>query len=435
MRFAVFALLACLGLAAPQSQPARPLSPAAPPPDLATLGAQAFRAGYSLTAMAAWRDRYLKTGGSLNHFQHGREILSAFAGEIYPNTDTLQSSAWVELSSGPVSLSVPATGSRYLSLQFVSAWADTFAVVSRKQLEGRAVTLYLTPPGWSGDVPAGYRRIACPTSMLFVMLRLFVAAEGDVAPVRTLQQEFVFSPTSAPRPVPASTLDALGALLPANPPPLSLRPIFERLAPLGLSLDKGFDPSVLGSESRRSVDSAIALSRKDLPGLKRKPRRAEKGWILWDAGLAVPGTLEERIARAQNGPDAFAALPDTEVVYAFSYADSSGQPLRGDRRYVITLGPDSLPPVDGFWSLTVYTAAGKTVFGARPSIHSSTPYLHTMPNGSVRITLGPSMPLAEQFNWLPLQPGEGVHLVLRLYQPRRSVLDGSWRLPAIIPLS
>ena len=422
MRYAVLVLLACSGLVA------QPL-------DLETLGAQAFRSGYPLTAMAVWRDRYLKSGGSLNHFQHGREILSAFANESYPNTDTLQSSAWVELSSGPVTLSVPATGSRYITIQFVSAWAETFAVLSRKQLDGHATTLYLTPPGWSGTVPAGFQQIPCPSSMLYVMLRLFVAAEGDVASVRALQQQFVFSAAPAPRPVPTSAIEELGALLPANPPPPSLRAVFERMAPLGLSLDKGFDPAVLDSESRRAVDAAIERSRKDLPSSQRKSRRADGGWIVWDAGPAVPTTLEERISRAHDGPDRFAALPDVEAVYAVCYTDSNGRPLRGERRYVITLDPRALPPVNGFWSFTVYTASGKTFFGARQSIHSLTPYLHTTPSGSIRITLGPALPLAEQYNWLPLQPGEGVSVVLRLYEPRREILDGSWRLPAIVPAS
>jgi hypothetical protein len=434
MRPAALALLACLGLVAQPPDAVRPLDPAQPL-DLDTLGAQAFRSGYPLTAMAVWRDRYLKAGGSLHHFLHHREILSAFANERYPNTDTLESSAWVELSSGAVTLSVPATGSRYVTIQFIGAWTQTFAVLSRKDLDGRPATLYLTPPGWTGATPPGYRRIACPTSMVAVWLRLFVGGEGDVRSVRGLQEQFVFSGPPELRPAPSSFLEALGALLPANPPPAMLRPAFERLAPLGLTLDKGFDPSVLDAESRRTLDAAIALSRKDLPRIARQPRRTEPGWVVFDSGPAMPATLEEMIVRASNGPDAFAALPDTEVLYAAGIADSNGQRLQGDRRYVITLDPDSLPPVDGFWSLTVYTASGKTVFGARPSIHSSTPYLNRTASGAIRITLGPSMPLAEQYNWLPLQPGEGVHVVLRLYQPRRAALDGSWRLPAIVAAS
>jgi hypothetical protein len=428
MRPAVLALLACVGLAAQPLSPAQPL-------DLDTLGAQAFRAGYPLSAMAVWRDRFLKAGGSLHHFLHHREILSAFANERYPNVDTLESSAWVELSSGPVTLSVPAAGSRYVTIQFISAWTQTFAIVSRKDLDGRAATLFLTPPGWSGSTPAGYRRIACPTSIVAVWLRLFVGGEGDVASVRGLQQQFVFSTAPALPAAPATFLEALGALLPANPPPPSLRSAFDRFKPLGLTLDKGFDPTVLDAESRRSIDAAIALSRKDLLQIARQPRRAEPGWVVFDSGPAMPATLEEMIARASNGPVAFAALPDTEALYAAGYTDSNGQRLQGDRRYVITLEPDALPPVDGFWSLTVYTASGRTVFGARPSIHSSTPYLNKTASGAIRITLGPSMPLAEQYNWLPLQPGEGVHVVLRLYQPRQAALDGTWRLPAIVPVS
>jgi hypothetical protein len=341
----------------------------------------------------------------------------------------------VELSSGPVTLSVPATGSRYLTIQFISAWTETFAIVSRKELDGRAATLYLTPPGWTGAAPPGYRRIACPTSIVAVRLRLFVGGEGDLASVRSLQRQFVFSSAPPLPPTPSTFLEALGALLPANPPPPALRSAFERLASIGLSVDRGFDPNVLDAESRRDLDSAIALSRKDIPRLTRQQRRVGAGWVVFGSGPAIPRTLEERIARADAGPDAFAALPDPELVYAVGSADSNGEPLQGDRRYVITLAPADPPPVDGFWSFTVYTASGRTVFGARNSIHSSTPYLNKTADGSVRITLGPSLPLAEQYNWLPLEPGEGARVVLRLYQPHRAVFDGSWRPPAIVPAS
>jgi hypothetical protein len=141
------------------------------------------------------------------------------------------------------------------------------------------------------------------------------------------------------------------------------------------------------------------------------------------------------IVRATNGPEAFAALPVTEALYAAGLADSHGERPQDDRRYVITLDPDALPPVDSFWSFTVYNSSGMTVFGARHSIHSATPYLNKTDSGAIRITLGPAMPLAEQYNWLPLQPGEGVHVLLRLYQPRQAALDGTWRLPAIVPAS
>jgi hypothetical protein len=429
MRSAAFALLACLGLAA------LPLDPAAQPLDFDTLGAQALRTGYPLLAMAAWRDSFLKAGGSLNRFTHRREMLSAFADETFPNSDTLSSTAWVELAEGPVTLRVPATGGRYITIQFVSAWTDSFLILSRKDLDGHAAMLYLTQPGWSGAVPPGYRQVPCPTSMVAVWLRLFVAGEGDVPSVRVLQQQFSFSGTPSPRQTPKAFLEALGALLPPNPPPAPLRAAFERFEPLGLSLRSGFEPCILSPESRRSVDAAIELARKDLPPRPtRKPRRLDGGWALYDAGPAIPATLQERIFRARSGPSAFAALPATELVYAVGYADADGELLQGNRRYVVTFDPGSMPPSDGFWSFSVYTASGRTVFGARHSLHSFSPYLNKTSGGSIRITLGPSVPLAEQSNWLPLQPGEGVRLVLRLYQPRRPALDGSWRLPAIAPI-
>jgi hypothetical protein len=428
MRSAAFVLLACLGLAAQQTDHV------APRIDFETLGAQAFHFGYPLMAMAAWRDSDMKAGGALNHFSHHRELLSAFAAEAYPNMDTLYSTAWVDLSSGPVTLRVPAAGGRYMTLQFISAWTDTFAILSRKDLDGQAATLYLTPPGWQGAAPAGFRQLPCPTSIVAVWLRLFVAGEGDVPAVRTLQDQFVFSGAPLPRPAPAAFLERLGALLPSNPPPAPLRATFERLEPLGLSIRKGFDPAALNAETRRSVDEAIELARKDVPPRPaRQPRWMDGGWAVYDAGPAIPATHEERMLRARGGPDAFAALPAPEFIYAVGYADSNGDPLRGDRRYVITFEAGSMPPVDGFWSFSVYTDRGKTVFGARQSVHSFSPYLNRTADGSIRITLGPWLPLAEQSNWLPLEPGEGVRLMLRLYRPRLPVLDGSWRMPAIVP--
>jgi len=152
-----------------------------------------------------------------------------------------------------------------------------------------------------------------------------------------MQRQFVFSAAPAVQTTPPTFLEALGALLTANPPPPGLRSTFQRLASIGLSVDKGFDPTVLDAESRSSLDAAIALSRKDIPRLAQQPRRGEAGWVIFDFGPAVPGTLEEMIARAHIGPDAFAALPGTELAYAVGYADSGGQPLQGDRRYVVTL--------------------------------------------------------------------------------------------------
>ena len=159
----------------------------------------------------------------------------------------------------------------------------------------------------------------------------------------------------------------------------------------------------------------------------------EGGWAIYDAGEAIPPTLDERIFRAQGGPGAFAALPRSASVYALAYADSNGEPLRGDRSYVITLDAASTPPVDGFWSLSVYNAQGALLGSARHSIHSETTGLKRASDGSIRITLAPELALAEQSNWLPIWRGEGVRVVLRLYQPRAAVLDGSWHPPLIVP--
>jgi|GEM_PF-2493564 len=422
MRFAVLALLVCLRLAAQ-------------PPDYETLGAQAFHFGYPLLGMAAWRDGAWKAGATPNQFAHHRELLSAFASEAYPDMDTLASTAWVDLTAGPVALRVPAAGSRYLTLQFIDAWTETFAVLSGTEWQGKAVMLYLTPPGWSGAPPAGYRQVSCPTSLVAVWLRLFVAGDGDVPAVRALQDQFAFSSAPPPRPVPRGVLEALGELLASNPPPPELRAVFARMTPLGLEFQTGFDPHVLDAATREAVDAAIDRASRDVPPLPpHEPRRAVNGWEIYDAGSAGPASHDERIRRVREGAAAFAALPATEFVYAVGYADANGNLLQGDRRYTIAFDAGAAPPVDAFWSLSVYTDRGRTVFGARNSVQSLAPSLSPGEDGTVRITLAPWLPLAEQSNWLPLEPGEGVRLILRLYRPRQAVFDGSWNPPPIEPV-
>jgi hypothetical protein len=409
---------------------------AAPATELETLAALAFRNGYPLVEMATWRDNYVKVGGALNHFAHRRDLVSPSTQEAFPNVDTLYSTAWVDLSSGPVRLAVPATGSRYVTVQFISAWAETFSILTRHELDGQAANLLLTPPGWTGSIPSGTRRITCPTSLVAVWLRVFVAGDLDLPRVHSLQDQFVFQPASppSPSPLPASFLDALGSLLPANPPPPSMRAVFAQFAPLGLSLTRGFDPAALQTDDRTRADAAVDRSRRALPAQPtRSPRRLEGGWAVYDAGSAAPATLEERILRAQAGSGGFAALPASESIYAMAYADSDGQTLRGNGHYVIVFDKASTPPVDGFWSVSVYNAAGKPIFGARHSITSETKGLFGQADGSIRVTLGPSLPLAEQQNWLPTEAGAGLRVILRLYHPRPAVFDGSWHPPLIVP--
>jgi hypothetical protein len=404
--------------------------------ELDTLSALAFRNGFPLVGMAGWRDGYLKAGGGMNHFAHRRDLISVSAQEAYQNSDTLYSNAWVDLASGPVTLQVPATGSRYVALQFVSSWTDTFALLTRRELGGRAATLVLTPPGWNGTLPAGARRVSCPTTLVAVWLRLFVAGEGDLASVRALQDQFVFAPAAAaPAAVSADFLTALGSLLIANPPPAALRAAFASFAPLGLSLAQGYNAAQLSRADREVANAAIARSRRALTPPTRQPRRLEAGWAVYDAGEAIPATLEERIFRAQGGPGAFAALPRRESVYLLGYADSNGEPLRGDQSYEITLDAGSTPPVDGFWSISVYNAQGKPFGNARHSIHSQTAGLRRGSDGSLHITLAPELALAEQSNWLPVWRGESLRVVLRLYGPRAAVLDGSWHPPLIVPVN
>ena len=404
-------------------------------PDYATFGALAFRSGFPVVEMARWRNRFLTAGGSVNRFFHRRDALDPLSGEALPNADALYSSAWLDLRAGPITLKVPELGSRYVVLQLIDAWTATFAVYHGAELGPEATTLYLTPPGWSGKVPAGMRRVDCPTALVVLWLRIFAGGEGEIPALRQLQDRFILTaPPAAPParvPFPGGFLEELCGLLPWNPPPAALRPDFDKLAPLGVRLGGNCSAAGLTEDARREADAAMDRSHRALPDAVRQPRWIDGGWAWFDAGPAAPRTVDERILRARAGAGAFAALPAAESMYAIGFADSDGQPLLGDRGYEILLDSSGLPPADGFWSITVYTAAGRPVPRARHSVNSATPGL-VKEHGVIRITLGPSIALGQQSHWLPTRPGEGVRVVLRIYQPRAEARNRSWHAPLIV---
>ena len=109
---------------------------------------------------------------------------------VNPNADTLYSSAWLDLRDGPWVLHVPDMGARYFSFQFLDAWTEVFAYVSRRTGDAKGGDFLIAGPGWTGTPPAGMRVLRAGTNDVWVIGRTLVDDEADLPHATKLQDEF-----------------------------------------------------------------------------------------------------------------------------------------------------------------------------------------------------------------------------------------------------
>ncbi|HTA42823.1 MAG TPA: DUF1254 domain-containing protein [Bryobacteraceae bacterium] len=177
--------------------------PRAAPPSAGEIRAIAQRAytfAYPLVLMEYTRRASLRAGAGMNRFAHAATFPDAnFHRVVRPNADTLYSSAWLDLSKGPLILHVPDTHGRYYVVQFLDAWTDTFASIG-KRTTGTAEGWYaiVGPTGWTGKLPAGSNRIEAPTNMVWLLGRTLTRGPADYDNVHAIQRGYTLTPLSSP---------------------------------------------------------------------------------------------------------------------------------------------------------------------------------------------------------------------------------------------
>jgi hypothetical protein len=283
-------------------------------------------------------------------------------------------------------------------------------------------------------------RIATPHAWL--LARTLVDGPDDLPAVHKVQDALKLEgPTGASYPAfaarQAPALDyfaSLARLLAADPPPATDRALFARIAPLGLTARGGFDPSRFDAAARAEIEAGVTEAREALRGAPLG--RPVQGWIYPPANLGLYG--QDYGFRAAVALAGLAALPLAEATYPHP-AGEQGRMFSGPGPYRMHFPKGGLPPVDGFWSLTMYEATPEGQFflvpnaARRYAIGDRTPGLKTNPDGSLDIWIARSDPGPERrSNWLPAPASGPFTLSLRAYLPRRELLNGSYRLPPII---
>jgi hypothetical protein len=427
------------------------------------IGAEAYIYGFPLVLMDVTRrvttnvPQPGENAAPINQLGHKRSFPDdTFTAVVTPNADTLYSFAFLDLSNGPVVLSVPEMG-RYYLMQMLDAWTNVFASPGTRTTGNGKGHFAVVGPGWKGKLPEGVRELRSPTNLVWVIGRTQTNGEKDYPAVRAIQDQYKLTPLSAwsqpwtpPANVPvdksvdmetppvkqAVKLDAatfftrLSALMQDNPPAPVDAEALQRFAAIGIVPGEPFQFSQLDPAVARGLEQGVSLGRAKIFAEAKQPHgKVVNGWefmndvgrygtdYLWRAVVALVGLG--------------ANLPE-DALYPRRTVDSDQRPLHGMNQYVIRFAKDQLPPVDAFWSISMYNS--RQTFVKNP-IHryaiGDRDHLAFDADRSLTLYLQKDSPGKDkESNWLPT-PAESFNLFMRLYWPKKEILDGSWKPPQV----
>lgn len=434
--------------------------------DLTALATEAYIYGFPLVFNVSQIQRVGLQGMSsmkgvpMNNFSHATKLATPNDPFVSVNNDTVYSIGMLDLSGGPVVLHVPDTAGQYYVMQFVDAWSNNFAYVGRRATGTAEAEYLITGPGWTGDIPAGQTQISAPTNIVAIVGRWACTGTDDLPRVAALQAQLNLTPLTdgktAGVPQPSSDVpeelafwDKLRTWMAAYPPAAADVDYQQRLAPLGL-LDAQ-SPYVNASDDLRA-----ALTAGQKAGMAKIEHLSKEGatpsaagWLSglhqfdYNLDFFEVGTLDSADWRIADRAQAHVqrAVSDRiglwgnhayEAVYEQVFVDDNGEQLTGSRQYELTF--TQLPPVDGFWSLTMYSMPEYYLVEnpiERYSIGDRTEGIVYNDDGSLTLRIQRERPDGDDAaNWLPTPEGD-FRPMLRLYEPTAAILEGTYQLPAV----
>lgn len=411
--------------------------------DLRAAAREAWLYGLPWIEMAAARDRMLNGKGGqpagLNTFGHTRQLVGPEGRTITsPNNDTLYSSAWLDLTKGPVTLTVPPTGDRYISVAGMNMYTDNDFVLGTRATGGAGGRYTIVGPGQAG---AGPNTVRLNTAHGWVLARTLVDGPEDLKAVHEIQDGLrlsgpVGAATRAYATRQSPALDyfaALAELLKSDPPPATDGVLFGRVGRLGLTAAGVFDPKRFDAAAVAELEAGIAEAKRAIQTMR--PGASVQGWTYPRHTLGY--FHQDYLFRAAVALIGLAALPPAEAMYMQPVADQ-GRIVTGEGPYRLHFAAGQLPPVAAFWSLTMYqpTTDGQFFLVENPikrySIGDRTPGLKTNADGSLDIWIARADPGGDRrANWLPAPSSGPFSLSLRAYLPSADFQDGRYRLPAL----
>lgn len=426
--------------------------------DLRTVSHEAYIYLYPLVTMEVTRRQLANIPpgtregfGPPNQFHHLRTFPDVdFRAVVRPNFDTLYSSAWLDLTRGPVIVEVPDSDDRYYMMPMLDMWTDVFANPGKRTTGTGAQTFVVTAPGYSGDLPAGATPIAAPTPHVWVIGRTQTNGPADYAAVNAFQDglritelagpsTFVIDESVDTTTEPLRLVDAMSAAefftlaartMAVNPPHRSDFSQMARMSLLGVAPGVDFDADRFDAAELAEIEAGAKAAQAALHAGVARLAVPVNGWAMLTDTMGVYGN--EYFRRAVITLVGLGANPAQDAVYPLLVADADGKPTVGDHDYVIHFDADELPPAQAFWSITMYDAEGFQAPNElnRFAIGDRDPLVFN-PDGSLDIYMQHGDPGPDRrANWLPAPTGP-VGITMRLYAPAPAALDGTWHPPAV----
>lgn len=379
-----------------------------------------------------------------------------------PNADTLYTSAFFDVGKEPWVVSLPDLKDRYALFPMLDGWTTVFDVPGKRTTGTEAQIFAVTGPGWEGTLPEGVKQYKSPTSIVWLLGRIYcTGTPEDYADVHKLQDEVKLYPLSAygkDWTPPSAEVDPsidmktavrdqvngmdaieyftlLAELMKANPPTEADAPMVEKMAGIGIVPGQDFDKSKFNPAFAKRVPQVafdrimmhFKFSSGDIKDID--------GWG-FTTKTGIYGT--NYIQRALITAIGLGANRPQDAIYPTSTKSDSGlirRAYNGSEKYVLTFRKGMTPPVSGFWSLTMYDE--NYFFVANPldrySISARQP-LKANADGSIDLLIQNESPGADkEANWLPAPKGKFI-LMMRLYWPNESnpsIIDGSWTIPPV----
>jgi hypothetical protein len=373
-----------------------------------------------------------------------------------PNSDTPYSTVGADLRAEPLVLTVPPIEQdRYYSLQFIDGYTYNFDYVGSRTTGNGGGKYLLAGPNWKGGTPEGVDKvIRSDTDLALVLYRTQLLGPSDMDSVKKIQDGYQVTPLSVylnqPPPAPVQPIDFVPPLTPDQqktspqffeilnfalrfaPTLPAEKAMRDRFATIGIGPDGSFDADKLSPEMRPAIEGGMADAWAEFDALKKD--KIDTGQVgsadLFGTAQYLAGNYLYRMAGAVLG---IYGNSKDEAIYPGTSSDSTGQPLTGADQYTYHFASGQLPPVNAFWSLTMY-AMPQSLLVANPMNRYliNSPMLSSLikdPDGGITLYIQNESPGADkEANWLPAPKGP-FQVILRLYWPKPDALNGSWKAP------
>jgi hypothetical protein len=374
-----------------------------------------------------------------------------------PNSDTPYSILGLDLRAEPMVLTVPVIEKeRYFSVQLIDAYTHNFDYIGSRTTGNDGGNFLVAGPGWKGDSPKGVKRvIRSETEFVLAAYRTQLFNPGDLDNVKKVQAGYKVQPLSAflgqPAPQAAPAIDFIKPLTPETqktspeffnilnfvlkfcPTVPSEKELMTRFARIGVGAGETFDAGKLSPEMKKAIEEGMADAWAELAKLQKRVDAQEvTSGDMFGTREYLKNNYLYRMAAAVLG---IYGNSKQEAMYPIYTVDADGQKLDGTKRYAVRFAPDKLPPVNAFWSLTMYELPASLLVANplnRYLLNSPMlPQFKRDADGGLTLLIQNESPGKDkEANWLPAPKGPFL-MAMRLYWPKEEAMEGKWTAPPL----